>query len=334
MTKILTIGEPLMRLSSPKGQRLEDTKIFDFVVGGAEYNVACNLAQFGNDVSFASKVPNNSFGKNIIRNLKSFSVDTSQLLESNGSRLGIYYLEFGDGYRSSRVIYDRKYSAFAEMKYCEWDYDLLFKDITHLHLTGITLAISNFWEQIGFNIIEQAKRRGIFISFDMNYRQSMWSVDVAKQNFNKIVPLVDALSASHLDAKVFFDIKLDSNTVNSDYVEEIAHKFQNLVYIYGTDRINMTSNSYKIQGYLYNNKKRKLYCSRGYEILSVIDRVGTGDSYASGILDGIINGLSDDLIVEFAMASSVMKHSVFGDINKFTRKEIFNFLSSDQNIIR
>lgn len=334
MSKILTIGEPLMRLSSSKGIRLQDTNSFDFVIGGAEFNVAFNLARLGNNVSFATKIPNNPFGQQMLEKMRSVSIDTNQVLLEQFGRLGIYYLEFGDGYRSSKVVYDRKYSSFSEMKKNEWDFDRLFNDITHLHMSGITLAVSEAWRKIGLDILSEAKKRNIFISFDMNYRQSMWSVEEAREVYQLIVPMVDALSASHLDAKVFFDILLSDGALNREYLEAIGKKYPNLSYIYGTDRVTITPNSYNIKGLLYNNKTLTMFESKEYQITSVIDRVGTGDSYASGILDGIINSDSEQFTVDFAMASAVLKHSVFGDVNHFDRSDIIDFFSDGKSIVR
>lgn len=334
MSKILTIGEPLIRLSAPKGVRLQDANIFDFVFGGAEFNVACNLAQLGNNVSFATKIPDNPFGQQMLGKMKSISVDTSQVLIEQYGRLGIYYLEFGDGYRSSRVVYDRKYSSFSKILKNEWDFDVLFNEVTHLHISGITLAVSELWSKIGLEILTEAKKRNIFVSFDMNYRQSMWSIEDAKDIYQKVIPMVDALSASHLDAKVFFEIILEDNASNVDYIKAIGQKYPHLSCIYGTDRINITPNSYKIKGLLYNNKTLTMFQSKEYQIDSVVDRVGTGDSYASGILDGIMNSSSEQFTVDFGMASAVLKHSIFGDINRFNRSDIVDFFSSGQNIVR
>lgn len=277
MPKILTIGECLMRLSSPVGKRLKDTPSLDVNVGGAEYNVAYNLATLGHDVSYASKIPKNIFGDKVFNIMRSLSVDTHSLLRGDG-RLGIYFLDTGVGNRSSKVVYDRAYSVMSLMEEMEWDYDVLFEGITHLHLTGITLAISKFWHSAGLEIIKEAKKRGIFISFDMNYRASMWTVSDAKQVFNELIPYEDALSASHLDAKVFFDILLDESATNFDYIREIGNKFSNLKYIYGTQRHIVTSNAYSLTGFLLDNQVKDMFTSHTYDIQVVVDRVGTGDS--------------------------------------------------------
>lgn len=334
MSKILTIGEPLVRLSTSKDKLLRNSSKLDVAIGGAEYNVAWNLGNLGHDVAFATRIPNNSLGKMVISNLNSVQVATDQIILDEEGRIGAYYLELGNGLRSSNVIYDRKHTALSTISDFPWEFDTLFQGVSHFHITGITLSISEFWKRNGPLLLKEAKKRNIYVSFDMNYRESMWKVEEAKKVYQTIIEYVDALSASYLDAKYFFDIKLENPATKIDFIKEIGVKFPNLSYIYGTDRKILTPNSYEIQGFLYNVKSRNVSLSKTYTIDSIIDRVGSGDSFASGILDGILNGDNDSSIVDFAIASSVLKHSVLGDINPFNREEILEITKNKTSIVR
>lgn len=328
MARILTLGESLLRLSTRSGQRLNNATTLDIVYGGAESNVAVNLAQLGNQVSYATKLPDNALSQALTQQLHRFAVDTSKILYG-GERLGCYYLEVGSGLRASSVVYDRVHSAIATMTMLEWDLDALFEDVVLFHISGITLALSPLWHKLGMTLMREAKRRQIAVSFDMNYRAKLWSYEEAIPVYKEVLPFVDYLSAGRLDAIHLLEIEDKAN-----YLERIAQRYPQLIYIYGTHRETQTPNRYRLQGYIWDVAQREYVQSRLYMIDEVIDRVGTGDSYAAGILDGIVHGKKTQDIVEFATASAVLKHSVFGDVNRFNRSEIENFMHGTSNIVR
>ncbi|MDO4635545.1 MAG: sugar kinase [Streptococcus sp.] len=334
MAKILTIGESLVRFSTDKKRRLQESDQLDVAIGGAEYNVAWNLGNLGNNVSFASVLPSNSFSKRVVTNLKSVSVDVRNVIFEKEGRIGIYFLELGDGLRTSQVTYDRKYSSFSSILDFPWELNVLFKDITHLHLSGITLALSEFWQTNGYILVKEAKKRGIYISFDMNFRATMWSIETAKSVYQSVLPFVDFLSASYLDAVTFLDISLADEVDKIEYIKAIGNKYSNLSYIYGTERTILTPNHYELRGFLYDNTIKEVFLSKSYDIQSVIDRVGAGDSYASGILDGLIKNNDNQIVVDFATAASVLKHSILGDVNHFEYDEIMKFSQNHTSIVR
>jgi len=332
--KILTLGESLLRLSVNNGILLSDAKNMDVSFGGAEANVAINLSQLGNKVAYATKIPQNKITSSLINELKENDVDYSNIL-FGGERLGTYYLEMGNGYRPSEVIYDRKYSSIGMMKAIEWDLESLLKDIDILHITGITAALSNKWHELILNIIKEAAQKNIIISFDMNYRENMWDVDTAKLVYTKILPYVHYLSAGHLDATVFMDIPEEQGLETAEYYyEKIGEKYSNIKYIYGTNRINKTPNSYKLNGYIYDTKDKILKTSKTYHIDSVIDRVGTGDSYAAGIIHSLYNDYNMQYATEFATMNAVLNHSIYGDKSKFSEEYVNMLLDNDSNIMR
>lgn len=350
MSKVLTLGESLFRLSSQNGNRLSDATLLYLHYGGAEANVAINLSILGHDVAYATKLPENyDLNNNILQSLRRYCVDESQVIFGEG-RLGSYYLEKGSGPRATNVIYDRKYSAISMMDYLEWDLDELFADVSLFHITGITLALSKNWNQLGLELIKEAASRGIRVSFDMNFRQKLWSVADARVIYNELLPYVSILSATERDAITFMDIPVRDTNANEKnepllyadyernweyYSRKITEKYPNIQYVYGTNRHLLSPNSYDMFGYLYSSEARRGVQSSIYAIHSVIDRVGTGDSYASGILDGLLRNESLEDTVEFAMAACSLKHTIHGDINAFSRQEITDFMESKgQNISR
>lgn len=334
MNTILALGESLVRLSTQKGNRLSNATKLNLYYGGAEANVAINLAQLNYKIKYATKLPkDNGLSKSIVNQLQGYGIDCSNILYGKG-RLGSYFLEVGTGLRPTNIIYDRQYSTLAMMEKLEWDLDKLFEGVSLLHITGITLAISKQWQKLGLSLIKNAKKRGIKISFDMNYRQSMWPQKEAKHIYNEILPYVDYLSASKLDAIHFLDIPEIESLDWKYYSKSMGQKYPNIKYIYGTNRTLITPNSYDMTGYIWDVKESKGALSKEYKNYTVVDRVGTGDSYAAGILDGILSKKTLEETVNFAIAASALKHTIHGDINPFSRFEIEEFMNNTENIIR
>lgn len=331
--KILALGESLARMSSFDGQRLSNATQLNLTYGGAESNVAVNLSQLNHSVNYATKIPQNLLAKNLVSLLKANGVNIDHVIHG-GDRLGTYFVEGGAGLRPSRVIYDRAYSAIAMMTENEWDLDQLFEGVDLFHTTGITLALSESWHEIGLELIKAAHSRNIPISFDMNFRSALWSTDTAKEVYQKLLPYISYLSASKLDAIVFMDIEEDSSKSNDDYIRDIASKYPNLKVIFGTNRVNKTPNQFDYQGFYYDTSEESIVKSDVYDLNQVVDRVGAGDSYAAGVLDGIIQNKKSKDIVDFATAAAVLKHTIHGDINRFTREDIEQFMTNTENIIR
>lgn len=334
MKEILTLGESMVRLSTQEGNRLSNATQLHLHYGGAEANVAINLSKLNHKVKYATKLPiNNGLSESLVAQLQGCGVDCSSVLYSEG-RLGSYYLEVGTGLRPTNIIYDRAYSTISMMEEIEWDLDELFDNVSIFHMTGVTLALSKKWQKMGVTLVKEAKKRGIAVSFDMNYRQKMWSSAEAKETFAKILPHLDFLSAGKLDAIHFMDIPEIEGLDWRYYAQSMTKKYPNIQYIYGTNRNLLTPNSYEMTGYIWDGLNNRGAISDEYKNYTVVDRVGTGDSYSAAVIDGIIQEKPLKEIVEFAIAASALKHTVHGDINPFSRNEIENFMGSTSDVMR
>lgn len=324
----------MVRFSTKTGYRLSNSNNFSVHYGGAEANVAINLSNLDHNVKYATKLPiNNGLSEGLINQIRSFGVDTSSILYGEG-RLGSYYLETGAGLRPANVIYDRQYSTIAMMEDLEWDLDELFENVSLFHVTGITLALSKKWHDIGLELIKEAKRRDVLISFDMNYRQKMWSQLEAREVYQEVLPYVDYLSAGKLDAIHFMKIPEKNDADWEYYLKEISNLYPSIQYIYGTNRKSLTPNSFDMTGYIWDTEQSVGVVSSLYHNHTVVDRVGTGDSYAAAVLDGIIHNKDLIDIVEFAIATSAMKHTIHGDVNLFNREEIEDFMVNRTDVNR
>lgn len=334
MSKVLTLGEVLLRLSTKSGSLLSCSHSLDVNYGGSEANVASGLAHFGHDVQFATKVPESPLGMAVLNSLRSNGIDTSQIL-FGGNRIGIYFLEQGEALRNSKVIYDRGNSSFCCMDIQEWDFDQLFENISLFHISGITFALSKSWNHYGKVLVKEAHNRGIPVSFDINYRQAMWTIEEAKEVIIPILPMLSFCCANYLDARNFFEI--DKSVAVPENMKEcyriIKQKYPNIRSLYSTDRRVISASYNELQGMIWIDGVFKK--SKRYKILPIVDRIGSGDSFVAGILHGIISGMDAEQIVQFGTAASVLKHSVNGDILPLTEKDVQTWIStSKREVVR
>lgn len=327
MARILTLGEIMLRFSTSVGERLGDGHQLQAHYGGGEANVAISLANFGHQVYFASKVPDNALGYGVKKHLNRYQVQTD-FLKVGGPRLGTYYLESGIGQRPASVIYDRANSSFANMSIKEWDLELLFRDVDLFHISGITAALSTDWQEATILLLQEAKHQGCKISFDINYRGKLWT-QVAAGNFLKnSLPLVDYCSAGSLDARYLLGIAEKSGTENqllNDY-QEIQRLYPNIKVVYSTQREVISASSNTLTGTLWMDGQ--YVQSKTHHIHPIVDRVGGGDAFAAGVLHGLMQRNTPQDIIDFATAASALKHTVHGDCNPFNMEEITDFLTS------
>lgn len=334
MGRVLTLGEVMLRLSTTKHTRLSECRQFQVNYGGSEANVAVSLSNFNHSVSFASKIPNNALGIAAKKHFQHFGVVIDNLL-FGGSRLGCYFLEDGIGQRTSSVIYDRSGSSFAEMNTLEWSMDNLFNNVDLLHISGITPAISNDWTMLTLQLMEEAKRREVKISFDFNYRAKLWSYSEAKKALKILLPLVDYCSAGKLDAIHLLDI--EENKKNPDdiryYYEKFSELYPNIKLFYSTLREIKSTTSNSLTGFIWNDGI--LYTSKKHDIMPIVDRVGGGDAFSAGVVHGLLTEKDFDYTVSFATAASALKHTIYGDCNQFSVQEIEEFMNrTNQRIMR
>lgn len=332
--KVLTFGEILLRLGAPGYTRLFQKDSLEATFCGGEANVAVSLSIFGVDTSFVTRLPQNDIGMAAGNSLRYFGVDTSKIIYGDG-RMGLYYLEKGASQRSSKVIYDRKNSAIAEAKKEQFDWDYIFEGVDWYHWTGITPALSDNLVQICLEACKVAKQKGIRVSCDLNYRKNLWSSENAKQVMMQLMPYVDVCIGNEEDAEKALGIKTMNNDVEKGCLNKAGYidVAKTISERYGCEYVAFTlreSYSASINGWsamLYEANKRNAVFSRKYDI-QIVDRVGGGDSFSAGIIYGMLFGWTSQEIIEFATASSCLKHTIEGDYNRVSVEEVRKLMHS------
>ncbi|WP_078542964.1 sugar kinase [Litchfieldia alkalitelluris] len=327
MKKIVTLGEIMLRLSTHVGERLSQADQLSMHYGGAEANVGVSLSQFGFDVYFVSKVPNNALGKAVERHLLSNGVHIDYLVKG-GERLGTYYLETGIGERSAAVTYDRKFSSFSHLTVEELDLEAILSEAEVFHMSGITLALSPNLRELALLAMKKAKELGVKTSFDFNYRASLWSQEEASLAIKPLLPYTDICFCGDLDAIYLLGIQQADDVLSKTekltyYYHEIQKRYPNIQFMSSTFRTVLSASDNKLQGNHYTGGT--LYQSKEHHISQIVDRVGGGDAFASGVLYGIVEQLPPGQLISFATAASALKHTVHGDANAFSAEEVLKF---------
>ena len=334
MGRIVTFGEIMLRLAPNGHYRFFQNDQLQATFGGAEANVAVSLANFGENVSFVTKVPFHAIGQGAIDSLRSFGVDTSCIVRG-GDRLGIYYLEKGANQRGSVCIYDRAGSSLATSLKNDFDWSKIFENCEWFHFTGITPALGKNVAEICLNACKEAKKRDIIISCDLNYRSKLWLKEQANEIMTKLCNYVDICIANEEDAKSVFGIE-DENTdvytgqINKKGYEEVAKQLQemfNFSHVAFTLRASHSATVNDWAGMLYDGNS--FYYSKEYHFDSIVDRVGGGDSFGAGLVYGIKNGFDNQRTIDFAIAASALKHSIEGDFNRISVSEVERLMSGD-----
>lgn len=327
MSKIVTLGEVLLRLTPFNNQRLNQAGGFHAYYGGAEANVARSLSNFGHYVSCLTVLPSNDLGDAAEAHLKSGGIDTKWVLRS-GKRIGSYYYEEGFSLRHAKVIYDRKYSSFLELPNQKINWDSIYSNVDLLHTTGITPAVSEEMKDFTLLAIKEAKKRNLQVSFDFNYRSKLWSVEEARQTFLEILPYVDVCFAGYKDFVYLLGNdgpKEFDEAVLERYYREFVEQYD-IAYFSCTNRTVHSSSNNELEGYIFN--KGVLYKSKNFSF-EIVDRIGGGDAFAAGVLHGVLVNSNPKEAVEFGIGSSVLKHLVYGDHNQFNAEEVEEFLASE-----
>jgi len=333
--KVVTFGELMLRLAPEGYLRFIQSNKFEATFGGAEANVAVSLANYNQDVSFVSKLPNNEIGQMAINSLRQYGVNTSHIIRG-GDRVGIYYCEKGASQRPSKVIYDRANSSIALAKKEDFDWDKIFEDADWFHFTGITPALSKEVAEITLEACKAAKEKGIVVSCDLNFRKKLWSNKEANETMNKLCKYVDICIANEEDAKDAFAIEAKDTDINTGklnkegYVsvaEQLCQRF-NFKYVAITLRESISANDNNWSAMLYNGKEGKAYFSKKYAI-HIVDRVGGGDSFGAGLIYALRNSYKDQDAIEFAVAASCLKHSIEGDYNLVSLEEVKALANGD-----
>ena len=333
--KYLTFGEIMLRLKSPGHERFFQSPMLEATFGGGEANVAVSLANYGEDVGFLSVLPRNAIGDECIKELRRFGVDTSRVVRG-GERLGIYFLETGANQRPSKVVYDRAYSAIAMAKPGDIDWEKTFAGVEWFHITGITPAISESAMELSLESVKEAKKRGITVSCDLNYRKNLWKYGKkASEVMRELAKYVDVAIANEEDVQKSLEITTDVN-VESGELDRSKYKalgdkvlaaYPDMKMIAITLRESKSADWNGWAACL--NDREHFYESKRYEIRDIIDRVGGGDSFAGGLIYGLNNYESRQQALEFAVAASCLKHSIDGDFNRVDVDEVEKLMGGD-----
>ena len=333
MKKVVTFGELMLRLAPEGYLRFVQSEKYEATFGGAEANVAVSLANYGVDVAFVSKLPEHEIGQAAVNSLRKFGVDTSMIVRG-GDRVGIYYCEKGASQRPSKVIYDRAGSSIATANKADFDWSKIFEGVEWFHFTGITPALSDEIAQICMDACKEAKKRGIKISCDLNFRKKLWSKEKAGKVMAGLCEYIDYCIANEEDAKDVFGIEADNTDIYGGKLDRngyisVAKKLTERFGFKGvaiTLRESLSANDNNWSGMLYVDGNA--YFSKKYA-MHIVDRVGGGDSFGGGLIYSLINGFDAQKSIEFAVAASCLKHSIEGDYNMVSVKEVETLAGGD-----
>ena len=335
MAKVVTLGEIMLRLSPPGYQRFTQADSFEINYGGAEANVAASLSQFGHHSLFLSKIPENAIGDAAISTLRSLNVDCDHIARG-GKRLGIYFLENGASVRPSSVVYDRADSSVTTASVEEFDFDEIFKDAKLFHVSGITPVLSEDAKKLTFAALKKAKEHHVMVSFDLNYRAKLWTSGVKEkqQMLSEMMEYADICFGNARDAAKCLGYAEDGvDFINGDYSictdEEHMRNVLNhyhFTYLVTTLRNSLSASDNGWSGAVCTSDD--YYKGRDY-MLHIVDRVGGGDSFASGFLHGILSNMGSRKSLEFGLAAAAIKHTIPGDLNYVTESEVLSIVESD-----
>lgn len=333
MAKIITLGEIMLRLSTPGQSRFVQSDSFDVVYGGGEANVAVSLANYGHEACFVTKLPKHEIGQSAVNALRRYGVNTEYIIRG-GERVGIYFLESGASMRPSKVIYDRAHSAIAEADAEEFDFDAIMKGADWFHWSGITPAISDKAAEITRKACEAAKRQGVTVSVDLNFRKKLWTKEKAQQVMRPLMEYVDVCIGNEEDAELCLGFRPDADVTAGKtdaegykgIFEAMAKEF-GFKYVVSTLRESFSASHNGWKAMIYDGEA--FYESRRYDIMPIIDRVGGGDSFSGGLIHGLLTKDTQGEALEFAVAASALKHTIPGDFNMMSAEEVENLCGGD-----
>lgn len=330
--KIVAFGELMLKLSPLGYNRFLQSDTFKVEYSGAEANVAVSLASFSETVSFVTKLPSHEIGSAALNCIRQYGIETDFIVRGD-DRLGIYFAEKGASQRPSKVIYDRQHSAFSEADLHDFDWNCIFNNAQWFHFTGITPALSDTMAAICLEACKVAKSKGLTVSCDLNYRSKLWSKEKACSVMSELMPYIDVCIANESDAADVFGIKASDSDVDNGIVErksycQVAEKLVDRFHfsiVAITLRESVSANDNNWSAILYDGGKK--YMSRKYA-MHVVDRIGGGDAFCAGLIYGMVNNYDLQHSLDFAVATSCLKHSVEGDFNLVSVAEVEALISS------
>ena len=332
--KILTFGEIMLRLQPFGYKRIMQAEAYEAVYGGGEANVSVSLAQLGADTAFFTRLPQNLIADKCIKELRGWGVDTSRILRG-GARMGIYFCEKGAGVRASNVIYDRAHSAISEITPDMIDTDKVLDGAGWLHFTGITPALGENAADATLKLVKAAKEKGLTVSCDLNYRAKLWSREQAGRVMRELLKYVDVLISNEEDCKDVLGLTAEGSDITGGKLNAAAYGdlggkvmglFPNIKYAAFTLRESISASENNWSAVLVD--KEGVYQSKKYH-LTIVDRVGGGDSFGAGLIFALSSGRGAQEAVELAVAASAIKHTVEGDFNVLSLKEVEKLMGGD-----
>ena len=326
MAKIVTMGEIMLRLSPEGNDRFIQAESFRIIPGGGEANVAISCANYGHDCYFVSKLPKHEIGQIAVNALRRYGVNTG-FIARGGSRIGLYYAETGASMRPSKVIYDRAHSAIAEAKPEDFDFDAIFEGADWFHWSGITPAISDASAECLRQACIAAKKHGVKVSVDLNFRKKLWTSEKAISIMRPLMQYVDVCIGNEEDAELCLGFKPDADVeggeTNAAGYEGIFRQMKEefgFEYVVSTLRESFSATHNGWKALIYDGKE--FYQSKRYDINPIIDRIGGGDSFSGGLIHGLLTKATQGEALEFAVAASALKHTINGDFNLVSVEEV------------
>ncbi|ERJ98400.1 sugar kinase [Segatella salivae] len=335
MGKIVTLGEIMLRLSPTGNYRFVQSESFQIFPGGGEANVAVSLANYGHTACFVSKLPSHEIGQIAVNALRRYGVKT-EYISRGGDRVGLYYAETGASMRPSKVIYDRAHTAIAEADISDFDFDKIMEDADWFHWSGITPAISDKAAEIVRVACEAAKRHGVTVSVDLNFRKKLWTSEKAISVMRPLMQYVDVCIGNEEDANMCLGYKPDADVEGGKTDAEGYYEiFKGMMkefgfkYVVSTLRESYSASHNGWKALIYDGKT--FYESKHYDINPIIDRVGGGDSFSAGLIHGLLSYKDQTKALEFAVAASALKHTIPGDFNLVSTSEVESLAKGNAN---
>lgn len=338
MSKVVTFGEIMLRLATPQYLRFSQADSFSATFGGGEANVAVSLANYGVEVDFVTRLPQNDIAASCVAELRKRNVGVGNIVYG-GERLGIYFLETGAVARPSKVVYDRAHSSISTIECGMIDWDKVFEGADWFHWTGITPAISASAAAVCLEACQAANKRGITVSCDLNFRKNLWKYGKsASEIMPALVECCDIILGNEEDAEKVFGIKPEGFDVTAtegkveasafrSVCQQLMERFPRAKKVIITLRGSINANHNTWGGVLFDGET--LYQSPRYDITHIVDRVGGGDSFMGGLIYGLREYKDDQRALDFAVAASCLKHTIYGDFNLVTVSEVENLMRGD-----
>jgi 2-dehydro-3-deoxygluconokinase len=335
MAAIVCFGEIMLRLSPAGFERFFQSPVLSATFGGGEANVAVSLAHFGLQSRYVTRVPANPIGEAALRVLRSEGVDVTQVVRG-GERLGIYFAESGASQRPSTVVYDRGHASITDVKPGTFDWRTIFAGAVWFHVTGITPALGTSVAECTREAIEAARDAGVRVSIDLNYRKKLWTQSRAREVMRPLAALADVVIANEEDIQSSLGIDVAGADVAGGAVdaaayrrvaERVAREF-GVAMVAITLRASHSASRNRWSAVLYDAGSAEFHESPYYD-LTLVDRIGGGDSFAAGLIYGLVNGRSPEAALRFSVAASALKHTIPGDFNRVTVAEVMNLVDGD-----